>query len=220
MLWSLHQRPPSRPRRQSAARTFLLPDRVGAPLPGGRGRTDLRVGSGHDRRREHRLVHAVPGEGIEPSRPEGPAGLSHLRLPISPPGRVASQRYASAAGRPRTRFTTTGRPLRPRPAGRSRARRPAGVRIARVSQPHHRGFATTTPSTMSTTTSVDDRPRTRTATTGPPGSRRIVRGAPGRRGGERNAGTTSPAAVPPRRGGAPVRRTELWLCPFLRPRAY
>ena len=30
----------------------------------------------------------VPGEGLEPSRPEGPAGLSRLRLPVTPPGRV------------------------------------------------------------------------------------------------------------------------------------
>ena len=34
------------------------------------------------------LVSRVPGEGLEPSRPEGPAGLSRLRLPVTPPGRV------------------------------------------------------------------------------------------------------------------------------------
>jgi hypothetical protein len=37
---------------------------------------------------EARSEWMVPGEGLEPSRPEGPAGLSRLRLPITPPGRV------------------------------------------------------------------------------------------------------------------------------------
>jgi hypothetical protein len=36
------------------------------------------------------LVRVVPGEGLEPSRPEGPAGLSRLRLPVTPPGRAAA----------------------------------------------------------------------------------------------------------------------------------
>ncbi len=46
-------------------------------------------------------IRTVPGEGLEPSRPEGPAGLSRLRLPVTPPGR------AGRNGKPPGRHPTT-----------------------------------------------------------------------------------------------------------------
>ena len=36
--------------------------------------------------RRRGLPEAVPGGGVEPPRPEGPAGLSRLRLPFRHPG--------------------------------------------------------------------------------------------------------------------------------------
>jgi hypothetical protein len=62
---------------------------------------------------------------------------------------------------------------------------------------------------MSTTTSSKGRSRSVTETSAPPGKCRKVRWAPGTRGGDRNAGTASPAerAAAPRQRAVSVKRT-------------
>ena len=133
----------------------------------------------------------VPGEGFEPSRPEGPAGLSRLRLPFRHPGRagagyaargVVCGRATRSASQQRRCARRTGGFAR-RAGWRRRRRRPCRRRRRRT-----RG------------------PAACTATTGPPGSRRIVRGAPGRRGGAAERGHHEPGRARGRAEPAGARR--------------
>ena len=138
--------------------------------------------------RSGRLERGARKRSRTSTSPKEPAGLSRLRLPFRHPG--PGRRPTLGRGR------HTGPRCRRGDRGEQDA---VGSRDAAGSC---RPLAITTPSTMSASTSANARSRSATATTGPPGSRRIVRGAPGRRGGDRNAGTVSPAA----RAAAPSRR--------------
>ena len=132
--------------------------------------------------------------------PPGP-GRRHARSDVDPEARAVGSGRSGDRGPEVAVAIFTPRPRLPRGSGPVTAS--SSVLRTRAAAGSWRRFAITMPSTMSASTSANARSRTTTATTGPPGSRRIVRGAPGRRGGDRNAGTVSPAA----RAAAPRRRT-------------
>ena len=90
----VHHRPDQEPPTQEAARTTRL-------ACSGCHATPVRDVSRHD---------TVPGAGVEPARPEGPAGLSRLRLPFRHPGRAGQPRRRTGGLR-RARFRCRGEGL-------------------------------------------------------------------------------------------------------------
>ena len=199
---------PRQPRRQMRRRRDEVDDAEHEENdPEHAGDDDGRSGTSRHRRKDKREnLHST--SETRPSARGGTRTLTPRRAGgFKPP---TSADYATRAGAATVGDDAAagdrsgGRRLRARPP---RAAAPTACnrlsRPARAASPVS-PFATMTPSTMSASTSAVGRDRSTTATTGPPGSRRIVRGAPGRRGGDRNAGTVSPAA----RAAAPRRRAS------------